>query len=170
MFKILKLTLLSTLLNELKRMYEQANVNAKEAQEEANYHVGAMESRYDTFKEEAQYLTEAQKLRLLELKAKIQDCEQLKQHLELNNIQFNRLKLGAIVQILSPKNDPIWFFLAPAGLNISHQDPILGTITCITEDAPLVRNAIDLEVGDEYDVSSPEYGKKALWYEIIDIR
>ncbi|KZS22763.1 hypothetical protein BMY_0590 [Wohlfahrtiimonas chitiniclastica] len=28
----------------------------KEAQEEANYHKGAMESRYDTFKEEAQYL------------------------------------------------------------------------------------------------------------------
>jgi len=27
-----------------------------EAQQEANSHVGAMESRYDTFKEEAQYL------------------------------------------------------------------------------------------------------------------
>lgn len=34
-----------------------ARVNAHEAQQEANYHIGAMESRYDTFKEEAQYLT-----------------------------------------------------------------------------------------------------------------
>lgn len=53
-------TLNTMLQQELRRMCELAIAGAHEAQQEANYHIGAMESRYDTFKEEAQYLTEAQ--------------------------------------------------------------------------------------------------------------
>ncbi len=77
MSRTLKLQLLTMLQQELRRMCELAIAGAHEAQQEANYHIGAMESRYDTFKEEAQYLTEAQKLRLLTLQGQLQECIRL---------------------------------------------------------------------------------------------
>ena len=53
---------------ELTNMLLVAEKSISEAQKEANYHIGAMQSRYDTCKEEAQYLVDAQKIRCNELK------------------------------------------------------------------------------------------------------
>lgn len=167
MFKPLKLRLLNDLHTELARMHEQALASAEEAQDEANYHVGAMESRYDTFKEEAQYLTEAQKLRLLHLKGQMQRCQQLQQRLQQEDVRFSRVQMGALVNLLSPQAQSVWVFIAPAGLNLYRRDPQLGMVTCVTEDAPLVRHAVGLEVGEEYEVFSQ--GAVPLWYEIAQI-
>ncbi|WP_370554979.1 hypothetical protein [Edwardsiella tarda] len=167
MYKPLKLDLLTSLHNELARMHEQALASAAEAQDEANYHVGAMESRYDTFKEEAQYLTEAQKLRLLHLKGQMQACKQLQQRLQHEDVRFSRVQIGALVKLLSPKEEDVWVFIAPAGLNLYRCDPQLGMVTCVTEEAPLVSHAIGLEVGEEYEVFNQ--GAAPLWYEIVQI-
>lgn len=167
MYKPLKLNLLTALHNELARMHEQALASAEEAQDEANYHVGAMESRYDTFKEEAQYLTEAQKLRLLHLKGQMQACKQLQQRLQQEDVCFSRVQIGALVKLLSPQAEEVWVFIAPAGLNLYRRDPHLGMVTCVTEEAPLVRHAVGLEVGEEYEVFSQ--GTAPLWYEVAQI-
>jgi len=60
--------LLVLLQKHLEMSLAQAEQSRREAQEESNRHIGRMESRYDTFKEEAQYLAdnynhEANKLR-----------------------------------------------------------------------------------------------------------
>lgn len=52
-----KQQLLRSYVGRLQDMLATAQVGASEAQKEANQHVGAMASRYDTFKEESQYLT-----------------------------------------------------------------------------------------------------------------
>ena len=46
---------------------EEQEANRKQAQSEANSHVGAMESRYDTFKEDAQYLSAGYERRIRKL-------------------------------------------------------------------------------------------------------
>ena len=48
---------------------EEQEENRQQAQSEANSHVGAMESRYDTFKEDAQYLSAGFERRIRELTA-----------------------------------------------------------------------------------------------------
>lgn len=59
--------LFEQLLQKVLLMMENSERERQKAQTEANYHIGAMQSRYDTFKEEAQYLAGAQLKQLVEL-------------------------------------------------------------------------------------------------------
>ena len=62
-----KFTIATQVLKNVEAELERAIDEQKEAQSEANSHVGAMESRYDTFKEEAQYLAAAHGKRIQDL-------------------------------------------------------------------------------------------------------
>ena len=62
-----KKSILIKIKTEINTMIETAKESAKFYQEEANSHQGAMESRYDTFKEEAQYMVSGQQRRVNEL-------------------------------------------------------------------------------------------------------
>lgn len=64
-----KAEIFQLLIARLETMLDTARAEQEFAQKEANYHIGAMQSRYDTFKEEAQYLVEAQKRQIAELSA-----------------------------------------------------------------------------------------------------
>lgn len=121
MSRTLKLQLLTMLQQELRRMCELAIAGAHEAQQEANYHVGAMESRYDTFKEEAQYLTEAQKLRLLTLQGQLQECVRLHSLLAKQQRPNQHIQLGALITLLEEGQDRVQLFIAPASLGKPHE-------------------------------------------------
>lgn len=90
-----KLLIKKQLLDECKRIIEREIINTKramdEAQEEANSHKGAMESRYDTFKEEAQYKAGAYARKLIQLNQQLTQLNLMK--IEINN----NVKLGSII-------------------------------------------------------------------------
>lgn len=86
-----------------------------DSQEEANYHKGAMASRYDTFKEEAQYLVEAQQKRKLNLQRDLNNYLKLIQNLENEAIIFDTVRVGAGVS-LSNGYDIKNYLLTPSGL------------------------------------------------------
>lgn len=162
MYRQLKDQLLEDLQAELRRMLVVARVNAHEAQQEANYHIGAMESRYDTFKEEAQYLTEAQKLRQLQLQGQLHATERLQQALRLRPEPITRVQLGALIAICSPGTNRQLCFLAPAGLNLQSATAA-GVVLCVTPDTPLVRYGLGLHLGDEYPVDTQA---QKIWCQI----
>lgn len=162
----LKLQLLDSLQQELHRMCNQAIAGAHEAQQEANYHIGAMQSRYDTFKEEAQYLTDAQKLRLLTLRGQLQECVRLRQQLLIRQSPYHRLQLGALVTLRASQQGSLWLFVAPAGLG-KPQETASGRVICVTPEAPLISPGLGLSAGDEYQVSQ---GGSSRSYCIVDIQ
>ena len=162
MYRQLKYQLLEELQAELRRMLALACLNAHDAQQEANYHIGAMESRYDTFKEEAQYLTEAQKLRQLQLQGQLHATERLQHALRLRPAPITQVQLGALVAICSPEAKRQLFFLAPAGLNLQSATPA-GLVLCVTPDTPLIRHGLGLHLGDEYPVDTQD---QRIWYQI----
>jgi hypothetical protein len=59
----LKMTVIAAVIAEIESMRSTAREGRENAIEESRHHKGAMESRYDTFKEEAQYLMAAQDVR-----------------------------------------------------------------------------------------------------------
>ncbi len=54
----IKKQLVEFIIKDLDNKIHSYEDEMKKAQKEANSHIGAMESRYDTFKEEAQMLTD----------------------------------------------------------------------------------------------------------------
>ncbi len=89
------------LIEECKKILEREIVETKkamdDAQEEANFHKGAMESRYDTFKEEAQYKAGAYAKKLVQLGEQLANINMFK--IELHD----SIKVGSIV-FTSDKN------------------------------------------------------------------
>lgn len=95
-------------------MLDSAEQGRQEAQEEANYHGGTMESRYDTFKEEAQYLAGAQTRLIFEFKAAYNQLE----HVLRGNVLFDRphskVTLASIVIVDDACEKTSAYFISPA--------------------------------------------------------
>jgi transcription elongation GreA/GreB family factor len=163
-----KIMVLENDINRLNAMVIQANFSASEAQKEANYHIGAMQSRYDTFKEEAQYLAEAQKLRVITLKSKISQSQDLIKKLQFSkaNTTDGFVDLGSIVLIqIEDEKDEVCYFFVPDGtgqiVNIENYQ-----VVCVNPEAPIAKFIIGLQVNDEVEVLFR--GKKKLGI-IIDL-
>lgn len=132
-------------------MLNQAKSSISDAQAEANYHIGAMQSRYDTFKEEAQYLVAAQKIRVIELEDKISQCIELILKIEKNKVKFDKVELGAFFCVRNhEKNIDKYFFITPEGIGLI-QDDYGRTIACINITAPIAKSYIGLTVNDSPD-------------------
>lgn len=82
-----------------------------DAQEESNRHIGRMESRYDTFKEEAQYLADNHAREVSRLQI---DLAMLKQMDEKDRVRSTSIEPGAIFSLLS-EGRLYHFYLAPVG-------------------------------------------------------
>ena len=92
-------------------MLNQAKSAIVDAQTEANYHIGAMQSRYDTFKEEAQYLVAAQQIRVIDLEQKISQCDNLIIKLNSPNFKFNTIEMGAMFSVIDFDGNKRRYFL-----------------------------------------------------------
>lgn len=133
-------------------MLEAAQESVRDSQSEANSHIGAMQSRYDTFKEEAQYLATAQKIRSIKLEGSIKECEWLMERLSNDTLVFNRVEPGALV-VIGDECKPALersFLIVPdcAGewVSIGGKQAL-----CVTPDAPVIKSFIGLEQGDYSD-------------------
>ena len=122
----------------------------KEAQEEANYHKGAMESRYDTFKEEAQYLVGAQERRKVNLQNSLNDYLRLSAILNNQEIEFSNVKAGACIS-LSNDEDVKNYFLTPSGF-VKGSILVEGDVyQIISVHAPIISPFLGKVTGDYAD-------------------
>lgn len=135
---------------ELTNMLLVAEKSIIEAQKEANYHIGAMQSRYDTFKEEAQYLVDAQKIRCNELKSLIHKTSDLIKN--ISSIKPDNIKEG-VCFTLTDGTDQKHFFIIPSGLggvmNVNDRKYL-----CVSENAPVIKPFLGKklnEYADDYE-------------------
>jgi hypothetical protein len=135
-------------------MLNQAKSAIVDAQTEANYHIGAMQSRYDTFKEEAQYLVAAQQIRVVDLEQKISQCDNLIIRLNNPNFKFNTIEMGAMFSVIDfNENRRRYFFIIPGGNGIVeaiNNKPIL----CVSIDAPVIKAYVGLSENDYPDTDN----------------
>jgi hypothetical protein len=143
----IKLQLLKKHRNELVSMLEMAEKSILEAQIEANYHIGAMQSRYDTFKEEAQYLVDAQKIRRAELMLLIENYSNLIE--KIVKMTFSSIRIGACF-VISNEITEMSFFVVPSGLGGKIQFNNREYI-CVSENAPLIKPFIEKKIDDYAD-------------------
>ena len=78
-----KKSYLEKLLDIVKRKRDETHKHYKDAQERANEAEGAMISRYDTFKEEGQYLAEGLKIKYHELRTAALEIESILKDIKL---------------------------------------------------------------------------------------
>ena len=111
-----KRALLASLLARLNRLADRAENGRRDAQFNANEHAGRLESRYDTFKEEAQFLAAGQQHRHAAIIGWIQDLTRLAtfnpEALDMTEVA----RAGALVTF-APLGDgePCCYFLLPTG-------------------------------------------------------
>ena len=142
-----KRSLFTQISANLRGARDQAEQARDTAQKEANSHVGRMESRYDTFKEEAQYEVAAQELRIRQYQDGINQIGGLIE--DASNLKPNKtIRVGSIV-ILEPEGGKErCYILSPAGGGILAKDGDTSVFT-LTPDSPLGKQLVGLEEGDE---------------------
>lgn len=146
--KEIKDIILDYIINEVKDQIKNAEQGRLDAIEESKAHKGAMESRYDTFKEEAQYLAGGYAARLVELGRtlgvlkSIRDCPPT----------ITKGSGYAIIEVENLENGSrIKYFLLPAGGGNIYE--IEGEkITILNVGALLARAFIGVVVGDEVEI------------------
>ena len=113
-----------------------------------------MQSRYDTFKEEAQYLVAAQQIRVIDLEQKISQCDNLIIKLNSPNFKFNTIEIGAMFSVIDfDGNKRRYFFITPGGNGIVeniNNKPIL----CVSIDAPVIKAYVGLSENDYPDTDN----------------
>jgi transcription elongation GreA/GreB family factor len=157
-----KITALELLANRFRQLMRNAEKERADAQYEANSHVGAVESRYDTFKEEAQYLVQAHQKRVYELDSGIQTIESLIVILKSErSVSDKRVRLGCIVLLEDASGNESSLFVSPFG---GGETLKVGEKVCrvITPASPLGKAIINHLEEDE--VEAPAGGKTEIYW------
>ena len=160
-----KIAILEALANKYRDMMRNAEKERADAQSEANSHVGAMESRYDTFKEEAQYLAQAHTMRVYELESGVQKLESLLTVVRSGGMQGDRrVKLASVVLIEGDDGKETLLFVAPFG---GGEAMSIGGRSCrvITPSSPLGQAIMNRLEEDE--IETPLGASKNGWIKTV---
>lgn len=149
-----KLKIIEKVRSRLNDMLSQTKKEINDAQTEANYHIGAMQSRYDTFKEEAQYLVAAQQIRLINLETQIIQCDELIIKLSSNNCKFTTIDNGAFFSIKNYNNGEVKNYLIVPGGNGTNFLLNNYNVLCVSKDAPIINKYIGLSKDEEPDIDN----------------
>lgn len=146
--KEVKRFILDCLINKIQEQIENAERGRLDALEESKVHKGAMESRYDTFKEEAQYLASGYTVRLVELSKMLWALKSIR------NSPPTIVK-GSSYAIVEVENfedgSRLKYFLLPAGGGNIYE--IEGNrIIVINVGSPIGRALIGTVAGDEVEI------------------
>jgi len=147
-------------------MLARAESDRDFANRESASHKGAMASRYDTFKEEAQAMAAAQEIRIAELRTAL---DSLRGMLDDPGTKLeqpaSRVRLGSIVTIRDTDDHVAYYFIASAGggetVEVDQR-----RIVVITPRAPLGAHLVSKEVGDQVEVS---IGGRRREFEVVSI-
>jgi transcription elongation GreA/GreB family factor len=129
-------------------MLETAERSRNDAIEESKHHKGAMESRYDTFKEEAQYLMVAQDLRIAELHSTVSLLSS-----QLSRLDVVCVRAGAfvLVGLEDESGEQAFYLILPTGGGVTC---IVGEmkVTTINEASPLAEAIKGLAQDEEAEL------------------
>lgn len=147
--KSVKETLLDSVIADIEKQIETADQGRRDAIEESKAHKGAMASRYDTFKEEAQYLAGGFAARIQELTSLLGPLNSFKNSMA----PVSRVCGGAIVEVEDLDNSTrTKYFLLPAGggevYEVNGEKYFVLTIR-----APLARSLFGKTEGDEAEIT-----------------
>jgi transcription elongation GreA/GreB family factor len=144
----LKKLVITEAIRVTRSMLATAEESRKNAIEESRYHKGAMESRYDTFKEEAQYLMSAQDVRIMELNSTIAVLESL---LVRPHISSAKAKIFSLVELEDEEGNFALYLILPAGGGIACtvQEQ---KVTTINESSPLACALIGKAEGEDVEL------------------
>jgi hypothetical protein len=161
-----KLTVLAHLLSGLEIAISDAESARQDAQTEANYHVGAMQSRYDSFKEEAQYLAAGQTKRIFEL-GRARHAILAIQAVQTRNTRLERVIPGCLTRLrwLDDENE-VWIMILPWGAGQSFALP-RGQVNVIGQETGLARLLLQQSVGSVLESEAPPLIGRSL--EILEI-
>ncbi len=144
----LKLKILDTLIAEFRSNIESSESGLTAAENESKFHKGAMVSRYDTFKEEAQYLAGALERTLSEMRQQLSSLEVLKN----NPPKVEHGSIYALVKLEdSDTGQKMFYFLLPAGGGTEHEYDN-KTITVVSLGSPIATALIGKHEDDEVTV------------------
>lgn len=149
---------------ELEETLANTEKSKQEYQDEANRHKGRMASRYDTFKEEAQMMVNAQEVRIAELRASLVQIQAVLDHptaLETTD----KIRSGTVILLEADDGTKRRHVLAPTGGGIK---VAVGNeeLVVITPDSPLGKQLMGLSVGDEVEI---RVGSNKRNYEIVEV-
>lgn len=152
-FNTARAQIIHHLLDKVRSLVDEAKAQQDSAQLEANSHVGAMASRYDTFKEEAQYLVQSQKLREMELEDGRVKLEEYASALRSSSvIEFDKVRIGSFVTVEDEDGVESHYFIAPYGggerVRVGETDYLV-----ITPEAPVGKAMLSLSEGDYAELS-----------------
>lgn len=150
-----KIRIIEKAAHELEEQIQVAQNAANEAQTDANSHVGAMESRYDTFKEEAQYLSAAQRVRAAELARLLTRTRELLERLRREQEKPETVQLGSLVTILDENEEESTYLILCNSLSQKFFDGDTA-ITVIGDGTPIAKALMGLGAGDEVEINLPQ--------------
>lgn len=159
--QINKRGLIKKLLDLTKLKEAEIGKASKDAQERANEAEGAMQSRYDTFKEEGQYLAGGLKLRHEELKASVSILEEV---LNISNFEDHvKIQLYSYVEVEFEDGNEGSFFITPimGGENLDED------VLIISPNSPIGTCLIGKEEGDEFQYVAANIKKKGEVVKIV---
>lgn len=152
------------LIEGLAQQFLSASQAAKNAQSEANSHKGAMESRYDTFKEEAQYLSNAHRLRANSLELAIAETKEIFHYID--KIPTDFVSVGSLVMILTQNDEKRYYFIIPYGSgDILSLNSI--PVFIIGKNSPIAEALVGARIGEEVEIILPT---GVQTYEVLAIR
>ncbi|MBF0120746.1 MAG: GreA/GreB family elongation factor [Desulfobacterales bacterium] len=138
-----KRKLLEKLYDMTEKKEQELKLYSKDAQERANEAEGAMISRYDTFKEEGQYLAGGLKIRHEELWSSLAIIKTL---MNDNNFKEHEIiNILSIINIEFEDGTESKFFLLPVMGGEKIED-----CTVITPNSPIAKSIIGKKEGDEF--------------------
>jgi len=147
--KSVKASLLDLAIANIVQQIETAERGRKDALEESKAHKGAMASRYDTFKEEAQYLAGGFAARIQELSSQLAALKSMQMRLAANS----KVSGGAIVEVEDVNTGAkTKYFLLPASGGETYE--VNGEqYSILTIQAPLARIIFGKAEGDEAEIT-----------------
>ena len=147
----------------IESMVSVAKEERQKAIEESRHHKGAMESRYDTFKEEAQYLMTAQDLRIRELSNTV---SVLRAVLSKPIVQKEVIGTYALVEIEDADDGALAIYLIlPEGGGVSCSIGDRNVLT-ISVTSPLAQALIGLSNRSEVELS---VGGSKKYFTIVSV-
>jgi transcription elongation GreA/GreB family factor len=139
-----KLEWIQTLIQEAERFCKDAEAAKEDARIEATKQSSAMQSRYDTFREEGQYLAGGHAKRLVSLQEDLGKLVAFERQLR-NESSRDQISSGSLVTVRSVESGVLaHYFLLPAG-----GGKMFGEVKVINIHTPIGKALVGKKVGEE---------------------
>ena len=155
----IKMIILDKVIEEIDAQIRNSERGRQSAMEDAKSHKGAMQSRYDTFKEEAQYLAAGYALQMADLGKQLSSLKNLR---SVGVPTIASVSVGAMVEVMDlGDNSQTRYFLLPAGGGESYE--VDGEhVVVVSIASPIARAFMSKKIGDRAILRLPTVSKNFI--------